>query len=180
MLVYLATNTANGKRYVGKTRLRLARRWRQHVRDAANGAPLLLSRAIRKYGADAFELSILGECQSVQEMNALEIDKIAQLRTYDPRVGYNMTRGGDGCLGQTGAKAPMFGKRHSTATREKMRQSHLGKPHPHERDQRGCKNAMFGRYGEAHPSFGRKRTPEQCARISAGRHAQLHKKSQQS
>jgi group I intron endonuclease len=145
MIVYLVTNLVNGKRYVGKTRLPLQRRWRQHLRDAARGSSCMLHRAIRKYGESAFVLSVLVECQTLEEMNAMEIAKIAELRTHESAIGYNATLGGDGCLGRTGADAPMFGKRHSHETRKKMRLAHLGKPHPQatHREQRGARNPSW-------------------------------------
>ena len=54
MKVYLATNTKNGKRYVGLTTGPIATRWYMHCWLAASDADYALHRAIRKHGADAF------------------------------------------------------------------------------------------------------------------------------
>jgi predicted GIY-YIG superfamily endonuclease len=41
-LIYLITNTVNGKRYIGQTVRTLRQRWQQHVRDAKQGVDTLL------------------------------------------------------------------------------------------------------------------------------------------
>jgi|ERR1019366_1306374 group I intron endonuclease len=149
MIVYLITNLVNGKFYVGRTRLTLAKRWGQHVRDAAAGHEQLLQRAIRKYGQQSFSMSILGERETLSEICALEMEKIAELKTLDHSVGYNMTPGGDGGTGLYGPDHPMFGKRHTAETRLKMRLARLGKPHPHHKNQCGCKNPFYGHHQNA-------------------------------
>jgi len=144
MLIYLVTNLANGKKYVGQTRLRLEHRWKQHVRDAGNGSSTLIGAAIRKYGTDAFSVSIICTRSSQAELDTAERFYISSLGTHSSTGnGYNLTAGGYG--GQHCAVGPMTGKRHSPATREKMRKSHEGKSHPYARDQRGVKNPMFGK-----------------------------------
>lgn len=143
MLIYLITNLVNGKFYVGQTRLSWIQRWRQHVRDSRTGETLM-ARAIRKYGADRFSVSVLCECSTQGELDAKEIEYIANLETHASKgKGYNITLGGFG--GQHGTVAPFKDKKHSPETRTLMRESRLGKPHPHNKDQRGLKNAMFGR-----------------------------------
>ncbi len=129
MLIYLLTNLTNGKRYVGQTRLPLARRWKQHLRDANNGSTTLIGRALRKYGAHAFSSSVLCTCASQKELDARECEYISVLGTHSSLgKGYNLTAGGFG--GQHGAVGPMTGKRHSSATRERMRKAHEGKKCP--------------------------------------------------
>lgn len=50
--------------------------------------------AIRKYGAEAFKVSILYECSNSVELEQAEIRLIAEHKTFG--LGYNMTPGGDG------------------------------------------------------------------------------------
>ena len=57
MLVYLITNTVNGKQYIGQTRVSLHRRWLGHKSSHHTRSPL--HSAIQKYGAQAFCLSLL-------------------------------------------------------------------------------------------------------------------------
>jgi len=54
--VYLVTNTVNGKKYVGCTRVTVSRRWIQHRSAAKNGSPFALHQAIRKYGFNKFQM----------------------------------------------------------------------------------------------------------------------------
>jgi group I intron endonuclease len=130
MLIYLVTNLANGKLYVGQTRLTLARRWKQHVRDARNGSTTLIGRAIRKYGVDSFSLAVLCTCSSQEELDTREREHISSLGTHSSTgKGYNLTAGGFG--GHHGAVGPMTGKHHSIATRERMRRAHTGIDTPH-------------------------------------------------
>ena len=58
-VVYIITNTVNGKIYIGKTR-DMAVRWIDHKAKANRGDQRPgLHRAIRKYGPDAFVVRLL-------------------------------------------------------------------------------------------------------------------------
>lgn len=95
-IVYLATNTVNGKRYVGGTVKSLDRRRREHVREATRGSGFCrkFHRAIRKYGPAAFQWTVLKECTSRDEVIREEIRLIADLKPE-----YNITIGGRGIVG---------------------------------------------------------------------------------
>lgn len=95
-------------------------------------------RAIKKYGWDNFEHRVLAECESLEEANRIEAELIAEYKTNDPRFGYNISGGGDGA------------GRVAESTRRKMSALRKGK---------------FA--GEKNPNYGRKHTPEECARMSA-------------
>lgn len=91
-IVYLVTNSVNGKRYIGvTTRTNLRRRESEHVCGARrcehNGT---FHRAIRKYGRDAFVWSILGRFENATQALAHEIKLVAELKPE-----YNSTRGGE-------------------------------------------------------------------------------------
>ncbi|MGA8490413.1 MAG: GIY-YIG nuclease family protein [Terriglobales bacterium] len=96
-VVYVIRNRANGKRYVGISKFGAAHRWRCHVRDSLHGGKRPLQRAIRKYGLDAFTISVLERCTTDCKLKAAEVRWIAKLGTY--RHGYNCTIGGDGTHG---------------------------------------------------------------------------------
>ena len=112
--IYCATNSANGKKYVGKTTYGLVLRWRYHLREARSGSPGPLYAAIRKYGEGTFKIEYLASADSQEELDLMEIRYIAELQTLAP-LGYNLASGGAGS-----------GK-HSQETRRKMSDSHLGK-----------------------------------------------------
>ena len=96
MIIYVIENKITGKRYVGQTVTTLNHRFRRgHLSEARTGrrnAPLY--NAIRKYGEDNFEASILEECTSSVKLNEREIHWIQKLNTIVPS-GYNILKGGD-------------------------------------------------------------------------------------
>ncbi len=94
-MVYMAVNLVNGKKYIGITAQRLEQRKRAHVKGwGGNNAPSLLHRAIKKYGEPAFHFVKIKECSSYQE--ALDMERFF-IKEWKPE--YNMTQGGEGCLG---------------------------------------------------------------------------------
>lgn len=116
--VYVITNTANGKMYVGKS-WNPGYRWNAHRYQARAGHSTLLHRAIRKYGSDSFSLEVVAGSRS--EEDAFDVEKVfvERLRSNDPRYGYNRTAGGDGTRGL----------RVSEETRLKLSIAHTGRVH---------------------------------------------------
>jgi hypothetical protein len=95
--VYKHTNGANGKAYVGYTKLTIEARWCGHVYDANHGSKLAFHRAIRKYGTDVWAHEVLVE--GIETKNsACDIERtwIANLGTQVKNVGYNRHPGGEG------------------------------------------------------------------------------------
>ena len=93
MIIYRATNTINGKCYIGQTRGSLEIRKRKHLNAARNGGTTNFYKAIRKYGEDAFVWEVICEAKTAKELNFLETYYIG---FYDSlRHGYNMIDGGD-------------------------------------------------------------------------------------
>lgn len=109
--IYLATNTINGKQYVGLTRVGVVARWKQHVwKSRSLGS--YFHKAICKHGADAFTVSEFACAVSVQVLPALERDIIRQLTP-----AYNLTNGGEVTLG----------RKYDDATKERIRAANTGK-----------------------------------------------------
>jgi group I intron endonuclease len=114
-LVYQALNRVNGKRYVGLTRLTLDKRRKTHFVNARRRHghhQQYFYQAIRKYGEDAFEFSVLSRHDTYKAACAAERSLIAQLRPE-----YNLTAGGEGVVGH----------RHDAATRRQMSARKNGK-----------------------------------------------------
>jgi group I intron endonuclease len=97
MIIYLVTNKANGKQYVGKTTKTLDERKKGHIYEASSGSRYAFHLAIRKWGEDNFTWQIIEECSSEEQLNIAEMSHIERLGTYGR--GYNMTLGGEGKLG---------------------------------------------------------------------------------
>lgn len=93
MRIYVVTNSANGKRYVGQTIQSIEARWRQHC--SLQGKCRAIESAIRKYGAGAFSIEEIAVAESQSELDALERLWIARLNTVSPN-GYNLSGGGEG------------------------------------------------------------------------------------
>ena len=92
--IYLVTNTINNKVYVGKTRFDVVFRWKGHRVDAKRRVGFALHAAMRKYGEQNFQVSILATCPA-SKLNTMEKIWIFLLNSIAPN-GYNLTSGGDG------------------------------------------------------------------------------------
>ncbi len=90
-IIYLIVNLLNGKRYVGQTTHRLARRWNWHIahsRDTKRKRSYI-SLAIAKYGRENFKIEKLAEAHDAESLTALETKYIQELNTLAP-TGYNL------------------------------------------------------------------------------------------
>lgn len=116
-VLYEHQNKINGKRYIGITN-NITKRWYGKGKHY-DGCTYFFS-AIQKYGWDNFTHKILLSDLSLELANLFEIRFIEKYDTCNKKHGYNLARGGN--------TAPtMLGKHHSEETREKMRQSALGR-----------------------------------------------------
>jgi group I intron endonuclease len=140
MVVYKTTNLINGKIYVGQ--------------DSKNnpkylGSGIALNNAIKKYGKENFKKEILENCSDKVEMDEKEKYWIEHLKARDKKIGYNITKGGEGCLGcsnkgivftkkhkenisinhhdVSGQNNPMFGKKHSEEVKLKISKANSGR-----------------------------------------------------
>lgn len=108
MIVYLATNKINGKKYVGQTVRSLEERWKDHCRAKDDN---YFHRAIHKYGVENFSLEVLDTAESGKELDEKEMFWIKKLNTLFPR-GYNLKEGGNvsmrGRLGITNPKSRLI------------------------------------------------------------------------
>ena len=116
-VVYVHQNKINGKRYIGITN-NTSKRWYGKGKKYAN-CPCFNS-AIQKYGWDNFYHVVIVSDLTLEEANILEQFYIQKYRTCEKDFGYNIQRGGH-CV------PTMLGKHHSEETKEKMRQSAIGR-----------------------------------------------------
>lgn len=119
-IIYKVTNIINGKVYIGKTIQTLKQRKQSHIRYAKDGGKGVFLSAIRKYGIENFKWEILCEC----DQDILEITETMKIIVnnshYIDGYGYNMTYGGEGCLGY----------KHSENARKKISKSKTGENNP--------------------------------------------------
>lgn len=93
MVIYKMQNKVNGKVYIGQTRRALDTRIREHVSAAKNGQDCYIGKAIRKYGEDNFDVSIIATADSLDELNELESYYIQKY--HSDINGYNLALGGE-------------------------------------------------------------------------------------
>ena len=137
MIIYKITNKKNGKSYIGQTIRTLKERIKEHKKKNTS----LISKAIRKYGMKSFNVCILEECFTLDNLNKREMYWIKEMNTVNPN-GYNLCEGGGGTLSREvsyesklkmsksqikrnmkGHKNPFYGMKHTNETRQKMKNS---------------------------------------------------------
>lgn len=178
-IIYLVTNTISGRQYIGQTRRALPRRWQGHLQLARKGLNTALARAIRKHGADAFELTQIATC--IRDPGLVEAQLIIQYGTKAPR-GYNLTDGGDGVGGlpreiiERGA-ALRKGRKHTPEAKRLIALAGIGRKTSDagraaiSAARKGKPLSIEHRQKLAAAKLGKKqspRSPEHSARISAG------------
>jgi len=121
MLIYCVKNKINGKEYIGLTTRSLEARWKQHIYESNRldswewKTPL--GSAIKKYGKETFDVSIIEHCDSIESMKQSERDTIEKRKSHVSVGGYNVTKGGDG----------RFGISWSQEIKDKIGAAHKGK-----------------------------------------------------
>lgn len=118
-LVYKIRNTVNGKLYFGITKCGISKRWNEHKHNAMrNKKHNHLSLAIRKYGVESFDITLVCECSNEEEMYAMEKNLIAKHETTNRLFGYNNSIGGE---------VSSIGAKHSVETRKRLSDIQMGK-----------------------------------------------------
>lgn len=97
MLIYKITNKINGKSYIGQTIKPAEQRWQEHKTHAfgshINDQNKHLYRAIRKYGIENFEFSVIQDnIETFEQLDKAEIYWIDFYKSF--LEGYNETLGG--------------------------------------------------------------------------------------
>jgi len=152
--VYQIRNVRNNKLYIGSAAgaQGFQGRWGKHLRGLRKNyhhSPVL-QNAWNKHGEESFTFEVLEECvpEKCVEREQHYLDSILFASCNDDRfsrLGYNLNRAANSRLGSkcseetrakmsashlgqfAGEKNPMFGKRHSSITRERMSANHSDK-----------------------------------------------------
>ena len=128
-IVYRVTNLVNEKCYIGITIRSLKVRWQEHCSPKSECQAL--SRAIRKYGKEHFNIEEIASSWTQDDLLSLETLLIQQENTCVPN-GYNLNEGGRGCLNPSEETRDKFraharSYRHSPEARAKISASNKGK-----------------------------------------------------
>jgi group I intron endonuclease len=154
--VYCATNSVNGKRYIGVT-VDLGNRKREHFHRAMSSkrSQTKFTAAIKKYGKDAFEFAVLSTWDTREGALMEEIRLIAE-----EHPEYNITAGGDGIPMQDRSKYPdwyrkvsatLKGRKPSPLAAERWKQM---APLYAKKTVVCLNNGFFGKVHEASSKFG--------------------------
>lgn len=147
MIIYEAYCEKSGKTYIGLTTQSLKTRRQQHESYARRGSNTHFHKALRKYGADAFDWDVTLKVSSLDDLKRMERLMIS---LYERHQLYNETEGGDGT----------FGRIASAETRKKISDNHAnfkGKNHPRygkpvsEETKRKISMALTGRKMKKNP-----------------------------
>jgi len=127
--IYKATNTINGKVYIGQTVKKLNIRKAQHQYDAKHKSKLYFHLALLKYGFDNFVWEIVDTCSNIEESNKKEQNIISFYNSTDRKKGYNIDFGGNSTIRneETKEKIRLSKRNISDETKEKIRIANLGK-----------------------------------------------------
>ena len=87
MIIYKTTNLVNGKIYVGAHKT--------SINDGYLGSGINLKDAIKEFGKDKFKRETL-EVVNKNNWREKEINWIEKLDSTNPKMGYNIARGGNG------------------------------------------------------------------------------------
>lgn len=175
MIIYKAVNKINGKIYIGQSVHSLEERIAIHIKS--RWKKQYFPNALRKYGIQMFEFSIIDTASSREVLDAKEQYWI---RIYDCMVpnGYNMTDGGGGTSGykltpetkrklseiNTGEKHPMWGKkRPDLVTRMK---GHTWNKGTHRTEETRKKMSMAAKERKNHPMWGKHHSEETKRKMS--------------
>lgn len=144
MEIYLLENTINGKRYVGLTTKGANERFKNHIWRANSNKPHIkrnhLHNSIRKYGPEAFTITILEKCKTIEELHLAEKKWINHYNTFGGFHGLNETYGGEGKPGHVT----------NGVTKEKLRNYRLGRKVDEETKQKISKSLRGRIFSEDH------------------------------
>jgi len=153
-IIYKATNTLNGKVYIGQTTQPLNERKRHHKYMSLKGdrrTPFQI--ALLDEGFDNFTWKQRDTFNNAEELTAKEKHWVAFYKANDPQYGYNITGGGIAAKHTEETKRKISrivkGRKVSEETRRKISEGNKGKHN-----------------GENNPFFGKKHTEESRRKMS--------------
>lgn len=95
--IYIIKNFVNKKIYIGQTILSARTRYNTHIQEAYDKNKreynFCLSRGIRKYGKEAFDVAILADNVPKDKLDLVEAHYIDMYNSTEPSIGYNMSPG---------------------------------------------------------------------------------------
>lgn len=152
-------NKKTGQQYIGQS-IHIYQRWHEHIKKSRLNT--YIDRAIKKYGADNFDLKVICELEQDDDLlNEMEKYYVWKYNTYEDDFHYNLTPGGDFnpmkvpeiaakvSTAMSGENNPMYGKKHSKETIKKMSKAKSGENNPMKNPEIAAKIS-----GKNNPNYG--------------------------
>ena len=176
---YMVTNKINGKVYVG------SHSWDGEGLDPNYyGSGTAITRAVKKYGKENFQVEVLYYYESVEECRKDEERILTEYDVKNCPHSYNIKNAAIGMTsedmtgennpnyGKRGKDSPLYGKHLSEDTRQKISQARKGKTFSDEHrkkiseSKKGENNPNYGKRGKGTPMYGKHHTDETRNKIS--------------
>lgn len=125
LVVYKHTNKTNGKVYIGQTK-DCQSRWKP---SSYVGSPYFY-HAIQKYGWNNFQHEFLKTNLTQEEADYWERYFIKKYQSTNPQYGYNICEGGEHKVALHGELNGFYGKQHTAASIDIMKQKKYGGNNP--------------------------------------------------
>lgn len=141
MVIYKIENLENGKVYIGQTRNSFTKRWQQHKMTLNKNYHFNrhLQRSWNKYTEAAFQFSVLESCDTLEQLDLLEIYYIKKYESYNHKFGFNKQYGGvltkeytkeiklKMSILSSGENNGFYGKKHTKKTKDLIGLKNKGK-----------------------------------------------------
>lgn len=105
MIIYKTINLINGMIYIGQDSIN---------RSYYFGSGVLIIQSIKDFGKENFKKETIEVCGSKAELDEQEKYWIAKLNSTNPKIGYNIAKGGGGSLGY----------KHTAESKQRMSENH--------------------------------------------------------
>ncbi len=151
--IYVTTNLINNKKYIG-----------QHTQFKDNylGSGTLLIQAIKKHGKQNFYRKIIDYAKDQQSLDELERYYIKKYDAVNSSEYYNIQYGGSGCGKENN---PMFGKKHTVETIEKIKNKRIKNNYIYQTPEFKTKISLLTQ-GKNNGMFGKNHTKESKDKMS--------------
>jgi group I intron endonuclease len=164
--------------YVGISSKSAEKRFARHVADSRLAKPpQKIHRTIKKYGAENFVVEVLATVDDWNVLIGLEVEAIAEYKTFVSEGGCSLTRGGEGVLGHKPSPEQierhtllLRGRKHSVESRLRMSEGQKSRTDPRGmkgKQQSDDAKALLRAHnaGSHHPQFGKSRSEETKSKL---------------
>ena len=156
--IYKIKNLINNKIYIGKSK---------YNDPKYLGSGLQITEAVKKYGRDNFIKEIIEECVD-EIVNDREIFWITHYNSTNNKIGYNISRGGEGGTHYWRTLTDEQRKEHNKKISNGRKGKLLG---PRSEETRKKQSKSFREHADKNPNFFKQRALAKCKKYTCINHA---------